>query len=234
MKLSIIIPVFNEEKTVKQLIQKVKSVTLPQKLKKEIIVINDASTDTTEKILSKIKGVKLIHHKINLGKGAAIKTAFRYVKGQIIAIQDADLEYNPEDLRKLINPILKNKTYVCFGTRLKNYPLRFWGKNKTVLPTHWIANKSLSLLTSLLYQSKISDMETCYKVFRKEVIEKINLRSSRFDFEPEITAKILKQGYKILELPIKVNPRTKKQGKKIQFQDGLFAIWALLKYRFFD
>lgn len=234
MKLSIIIPVFNEEATINELLTKVRLLKFPLKLQKEIIVINDGSRDNTKKILEKVKKIKLIHHKKNLGKGAAIKTGLKHSTGDIIAIQDADLEYDPKDLLKLLKPIVKNKSKVCYGTRLKNYPLKLWGEDKTVLPTHWIANKTLSLLTSLLYRTKISDMETCYKVFKREVIDGIEIKSAKFDFEPEITAKILKKGYKILELPIKVNPRTKKQGKKIQFKDGFYAIFALIKYRFQD
>lgn len=234
MKLSIIIPVFNEEMTVEEILKKVKLLKLPNKLRKEIIVINDGSSDKTKKMLAKIKKIRLFHHKKNRGKGAAVKTGLNHATGHIVAIQDADLEYDPKDLLRLVNPIINNKSWVCFGTRLKDYPLKLFGKNRTILPSHWVANRTLSYLTNLIYGSKLSDMETCYKVFKREVLEDVELKSKRFDFEPEITAKILKKGYQILEIPIKVKPRTKKEGKKIGWKDGIFAIKALIKYRFVD
>lgn len=235
MKLSIIIPIFNEDKTIAQILEKVDKVKLPAFFEKEIIVINDGSYDNTNKILSKqtIK-FKYFKHKKNLGKGAAIRTGLSKMSGDLIIIQDADLEYNPDYYSSLIEPILKNKALVVYGTRLTNYPLNLWGKNKTVLPSHLIANKLLTFLTNILFNAQLTDMETGYKVFRKKTLDNIKINSNNFDFEAEITAKILKKGYRIIEVPIITNPRTYKEGKKIGWRDGLSAIWTLIKYRFVD
>lgn len=235
LKLSIIIPVFNEERTISQILKLVKEVTLPKGLTKEIIIVDDASTDETSQILKEQnKLIQHFRHSVNLGKGAAVRTGLQKALGDIFIIQDADLEYSPKDYIRLLKPILEEKKKVVYGTRLKNYPLRFWGKEKTVLPTHLIANRFLTFLTNILYGGNLTDMETCYKVFTKDVISKINLRANRFDFEPELTAKILKKGFKISEVPIITNPRTYSEGKKIGFKDGIMAIWTLFKYRFTD
>ena len=227
MKLSIIIPVYNEERTVREVVEKVKNLKLP--VQKEIIVVNDGSKDNSQKLLSKIrnKDVILIFHKKNMGKGMAIRTGLKRAKGDIIAIQDADLEYNSSNLNYLIKPIMDGKAEVVYGSR-------FLKSNKIGSLSFYFANKILSIITSILYLKKITDMETCYKVFNKSVLKNINLKCRRFEFEPEFTAKILKKGYKILELPIDYNPRTKVQGKKIKVKDGIIALWTLLKYRFSD
>lgn len=234
MLLSILIPVFNEEKTIKDIIEKVQASKLPKSVKREIIVINDASTDNTSGILQKISGVKRVEHSKNRGKGAAIRSGLQSARGQIILIQDADLEYDPSYYYALLKPILTGRTKVVYGTRLKHYPLKLFGKNKTPLVTHFIGNKLLSFITKLLYLTNLSDMETCYKVFTKEVLQGITLHAERFDFEPEITAKILKRGYKIFEVPISVKPRGYIDGKKISWRDGFVALWTLIKYRFID
>ena len=234
MLVSIIIPAYNEEKTIKELVTKVKKVRFPDNLSSEIIIVNDASNDDTLKVVRKIKGIELINHKINLGKGGAVITGIKKAKGDIIAIQDADLEYNPDDLSRLILPILRSEAEVVYGSRLKNYPLRLSGKRKTPLITHFLGNKFLSLVTSILYGTYLSDMETGHKAFRKEVLKGIKIHSKRFDFEPEFTAKILKKGSKILEIPIKVKPRGYDEGKKITWKDGFQAVWTLIKYRFID
>ncbi len=234
MILSIIIPVYNEEKTISKIIKRVKKVKLPKDISKEITVINDASIDKTGSILKRTKGVSVVTHKKNIGKGSAVVTGFKNSSGDILLIQDADLEYNPEDYPKLINPIREGVADVVYGSRLKKFPLRISGKRRTPLITHYLGNKFLSLVTRIIYGSDLSDMETCYKVFRKSVIEGIKLNSKRFDFEPEITAKILKKGYKIYEVPIKVKPRGYDEGKKITWRDGFIAIWTLVKYRFVD
>jgi glycosyltransferase involved in cell wall biosynthesis len=233
MKITIIIPVFNEEKTITEIIKRVKRVKLTAILK-EIIVVNDASTDKTARILTGIKDITVISHKRNLGKGAAIKTGLKRANGEIIVIQDADLEYDPTDYPKLLKPILDKNADVVYGSRLKNYPLRFVGKSKTPLISHYFGNKFLSLTTRFLYRSDLSDMETGYKVFRKAVLKGVKLKAKRFDFEPELTAKILKKGYIINEVSIKVKPRGYDEGKKITWKDGFTAVWALLKYRFVD
>lgn len=234
MKLSIIVPVYNEEKTVSEILRQVKKVKLPKDLKREIIVVDDGSQDKTPTILNKISGIKVIKHKTNKGKGAAVRAGIKKVKGQIILIQDADLEYNPNDYPCLLEPILSGKTKVVYGTRLKNYPLRLFGRRKTPLFTHYLGNKLLTFITNLLYGDGLTDMETCYKVFKKEVLKSIKLKANRFDFEPEITAKALKAGYKIHEIPIKVKPRGYDEGKKITWRDGFVAVWTLLRYRFVD
>lgn len=234
MKLSIIIPTFNEEKTIREVLERVSNVRLPNGIKKEIIVINDGSSDNTQaKVLPwKKKGIVYISHSQNQGKGAAIRSGLAKATGDLIIIQDADLEYSPEDYSKLIRPIIQDNAQIVYGTRLIDYPLNLWGKNKTVMPLNLIANRLLTLLTNLLYRSNLTDMETCYKLFKHQVLRAISLKSNRFDFEPEITAKVLKSGFSIIEVPIKVKPRTYKQGKKIQWTDGLIAIWTLIKYKF--
>lgn len=245
MKLSIIIPVFNEERTIAKILDKVNKVKLPSLIKKEIIVVNDGSTDKTNKVLSEFKIIhpsfggknlkfKILKHDKNRGKGAAIRTGLKYATGDFIIIQDADLEYNPIYYSKLLKPILKDNAVCVYGSRLIDYPLRFWGERKTVLPTHLIANKFLTALTNILYGSNLTDMETCYKLFKKEVLDEISIKSNRFDFEPEITAKVLKLNIPIIEVPISVKPRTYKEGKKIKWYDGGKAIFALIKYRLYD
>ncbi len=234
MKLSIIIPAYNEEKTINEIISQVKKVKLPKGITKEIIVVNDASKDTTLELLGKIKDITIISHKVNQGKGAALNTGFKKAAGDIILIQDGDLEYNPQDYPKLLAPILNRKAKVVYGSRLKHYPLRLFGPKKTPLVLHFLGNKFLTFVTRLLYGNEVTDMETCYKVFTKEVIKPLTIVSKRFDFEPEITAKILKRGYKIYEVPIKVTPRGYEEGKKITWKDGFMAIWTLVKYKFVD
>lgn len=235
MKLSIIIPTFNEERTIAKILDKVNKVKLPSLIQKEIIIVNDGSTDSTDKILSKqnIK-FKYFRHKKNLGKGAAIRTGLSKATGELIIIQDADLEYNPTYYSKLLKPILKDNAACVYGSRLINYPLRFWGKRKTVLPTHLIANKFLTFLTNIIYQGSLTDMETGYKLFKRNILNSLQLKSNKFDFEVEITAKILKNEIPIVEVPILVNLRTYREGKKIKWYDGVKAIYALIKYRFYD
>lgn len=234
MKLSIIIPVYNEEKTIDKLLNKVIEVKLPKNIDKEIIVVDDGSTDESKNFLKniKIKGVKKIFHEKNLGKGAAVKTGIKNSTGDLIIIQDADLEYDPSFYKLLIKPILKKEAQVVYGSRLIDYPLKFWGKDKTVLPLHLIANRFLTLLTNLIYEGKLTDMETGYKLFTREVIKNISINSNKFDFEAEVTVKLLKKKVPIIEVPISIKPRTYKEGKKIGWFDGIMAIWTLIKYRF--
>ncbi len=230
-KLSVIIPVYNEKRTVLKVIDKVKKVNI-NNVVKEMIVVDDFSTDGTRDILKKInsRSIRIFFHKKNMGKGAAIKTGLKHASGGIILIQDADLEYNPEEYKKLLKPIINNKAEVVYGSRLE--AIRKDIKNMYKL--HYIGNLFLTLMTNLLYGAKITDMETGYKVFRKEVIKKINLRANRFDFEPEITAKMLKNGYKIHEVPISFAGRKFEQGKKITWIDGVKEAYYLIKYRFVD
>jgi len=228
MELSILIPVYNEEKTVRQLIEKVKKVKLP--IKKEIIVVDDKSTDKSLEILKKIKGIKLIEHKKNVGKGFAIRTAIKYATGDIIIIQDADLEYEPEDYKNLIKPIIERKEIVVYGSRV----LKKGNKLYTGL-IFYLGGNFLTILTNTLFPSAhITDEPTCYKVFRADILKNIELKCKRFEFCPEVTAKILKKGIKIHEIPIYYYPRSIREGKKINWKDGLEAIWTLIKYRFKD
>jgi len=230
MKLSVIMPVYNERNTVREIISKVKKVAI----RKEILIVDDNSTDGTREILWEIaqnndeNDIKIIFHKNNLGKGSCIRTALKYATGDIVIIQDGDLEYDPNDYYKLIQPIMEDKAKIVYGSRNLNkdnkrsYIYFFWG------------GKFLSWLTNFLYHTDITDEATCYKVFRKEVLENIHLKCKGFEFCPEVTAKVSKHGYKIIELPISYYPRLMKEGKKIRWKDGLFAIWTLIKYRFFD
>ncbi len=231
MKLSIIMPVYNEEKTIDKIVGRVQKVNLG-KIKKEIIIVNDASKDNSyerlKKLAKKYKNIKLYSHNINQGKGAAIITGLKHFTGDIVVIQDGDLEYNPEDFKRLIKPILEKKTKVVYGSRLLGEERGF------NVPSHYIGNRILSLITTLLYFRRITDMETCYKMMTKDVIKSLKLRAKRFDFEPEITAKIIKKGYKIVELPIIYNCRSFEEGKKITWKDGIKALYYLFKYRFID
>ncbi|MDD5163575.1 MAG: glycosyltransferase family 2 protein [Candidatus ainarchaeum sp.] len=228
-KLSIIMPVFNEERTIKILLEKVIGLELP--IEKEIIIVNDGSTDKSQAIIEEIavknRGIIAIGKK-NGGKGSAVAAGLKKATGSIMIIQDADLEYDPEEIGKVIAPILNGKANVVFGSRFKG---KIIGKQ---IISHLIGNKVLSLATAILFFHNISDMETGYKAFRREAIKGIELHSKRFDFEPEITAKILKNGHAILEVPITYRARTHKEGKKIKISDGFVALKTLLKYRFFD
>ena len=228
MKLSIIVPVYNEEKTLEEIIEKVNGVIIPN-VKKEIILVDDHSKDNTPRIIKKIvsnhKNVKALYHKKNMGKGAAIRTAMSLVSGEVVVIQDGDLEYNPEDFKRLIKPILNKESKVVYGSRMLGTRKGF------LIRSHYYGNKFLTLLTKILYNQKITDMETCYKMMDSSILKGIKFESNRFDFEPEITSKIIKKGYKIIEVPISYNCRSFKEGKKINWKDGMIAIYKLFKYR---
>ena len=225
-------PVFNERGTIAAVIDKVTSLS-----PKEIIVVDDYSTDGTREILKQLKiknapegsplgeKLKIIYHEKNCGKGAAIRTALKYVTGDIVTIQDADLEYNPEEIRNLIVPIIEGKSQVVYGSRFLQL------KEKSFVH-HYLGNKLLNFLTNFIYGANITDMETCYKVFRSDIILSLNLKANRFEFEPEVTAKILKRKIPIRELPISYKSRTYKEGKKIGWRDGVTALVTLIKYRF--
>ncbi len=235
MKVSIIVPVYNEKKTVGRALDRVFSAKLPAGMTYEVIVVNDCSTDGTDTQLAKIKkNFRLLTHRQNQGKGAAIISGLNTATGDLVLIQDADLEYDPVYYGRLLSPFQDPSVSVVFGSRLINYPLRLWGSQRTPLPLHWLANQFLTLFTQLLYGHRVTDMETGYKLFRRQLLLTLKLRSQRFDFEPEITAKIFKKGMAIFEVPIKVQPRSYAQGKKIGWRDGLIAIWTLIKYRFVD
>lgn len=229
MKLSVIMPVYNEEKTVEKIIHKL----IISKVASQIIIVNDASTDKTKNCLTKIRNnrqsnkIIVLEHSTNLGKGEAIKTGLSEVKGDYVLIQDADLEYDPQDIQLLIKPIREGKARVVFGSR-------FTGAHRNLFFWHMVGNKLLTLLTNILYDTTLSDMETCYKIIPTKLLREINLKSKRFEFEPEVTAKILKKGIRIYEVPISYAGREYTEGKKIGPLDGFSAVWTLLKYRFID
>ncbi len=238
MKLSILIPVYNEEKTIAKLISEVDSVLLPV-TEKEIIIINDGSTDKTAEEIKRIskvfKNITLISHNKNMGKGSAIRTGINHATGDYIIIQDADLEYNPKDIPAMIKPILNGKARVVYGSRLKRLP-NFRRDERTMrFFIHYLGNKMLSVLTSMLYGQWITDMETGYKIVPTNVMKNLKLSSIGFELEPEITAKLLKKGYLIHEISISTNPRGYNEGKKLNtVRDGVRALWALFRYRFIN
>jgi glycosyltransferase involved in cell wall biosynthesis len=225
--LSVIVPVFNERNTVAEIIRRMRAVKLPDGLTLEVVVVNDGSSDGTDKILDALQDstVRVVNHRANAGKGVAIQTGLETVRGDLVLVQDADLEYDPDDWPRLLDPILKGKAQIVYGSR-------FTGERKNMFPSHWLGNRFLTLVTNILYRSTLSDMETCYKLFDRKVLAGISIRSQRFDFEPEITAKVLRRGYRIYEVPISYAGREISEGKKISWRDGVGAIVALVRYRF--
>jgi len=226
-KLSVIVPVFNERNTVVEILRRMRAVDLP--IDREFIVVDDGSNDGTRAVLTQLgdSTVKIISHPENRGKGAAIRTGLAHVTGDLVLIQDADLEYDPDDWSRLIAPMLKGRAKVVYGSR-------FTGEHRNMLFLHWAGNRMLSLMTNLLYNTTLSDMETCYKLFDREVLRGITVKSDRFDFEPEITAKVLRKGIRIYEVPISYAGREFDEGKKITWRDGFAALYALVKYRFVE
>lgn len=227
MELSVIIPVYNEVESIHEIVNRVKNT----KLASEIILVDDGSIDGTRELLKEMDGkdnVRVILHEKNQGKGAAVRTGFDAAKGDVLLIQDADLEYDPRDYPALLKPLEESIADVVYGSRFLGGPRRvvmFW---------HMVANQLLTFMTNILYNTILSDMETGYKVFRRKVIEDMPLHAKRFDFEPEFTAKVLKRKYRIFEIPITFNPRDYSQGKKIKLRDAFEAVWTLFKYRFMD
>lgn len=243
---SILMPVYNEAKSLRVIIRHVRemddmvleisSLTADSarervRLRQEIIAVDDGSRDESAEILRELDAeglLKAVYHDRNRGKGAAIRTAMRHAHGEIFLIQDADLEYDPRDYVHLLQPLLEGRTDVVYGSRFLG------GPRKAMLFRHMLGNKILTLLTNVLYDSVLTDMETCYKVFRPKVLDGVPLRARRFELEPEITAKVLKRGYRIYEVPISYAGREYEEGKNITWKDGFPAMWALIKYRFVD
>lgn len=227
--LSILIPVYNELPTVEELLDRVRSAELPEGLERELVVVDDGSTDGTVELLERLAashgaGTKFIRHPENRGKGAAVRTALAAAEGDILLIQDADLEYHPRDYPSLLAPILDGEADVVYGSRFHGGPQRvlfFW---------HYLGNRALTLLSNLLTDLNLSDMETCYKVMRREAVEGMKLSSNRFGIEPELTAKLAKRKLRIYEVPIAYYGRTYAEGKKIGWRDGVAAVWAVLRY----
>jgi glycosyltransferase involved in cell wall biosynthesis len=223
--LTVIVPVFNERTTVAEIIRRIRAVDIP--LVVDVIAVDDGSSDGTDKVLAALEDstVRVLTHPVNQGKGAAIRSGLAIARGDLVLIQDADLEYDPEDWPRLLDPILRGKARVVYGSR-------FTGERRNMMPLHWIGNRFLSLVTNVLYSSTLSDMETCYKLFDRQAIEGIVVQSDRFDFEPEITAKVLRRGFRIYEVPISYAGRETTEGKKITWRDGFGALKALVKFRF--
>lgn len=225
-EVTVIIPAYNEAATLARVVARVRA-ALPGA---QIIVVDDGSADATPAVLAGLAGpdfpeLVCLRHEVNQGKGAALRTGFAQARGDLVLIQDADLEYDPEDYLKLLKPVLKGKAEVVYGSR-------FTGERRNMFFHHWVGNKFLTLVTNVLYNTTLSDMETCYKLFTRRALEGVVIKSDRFNFEPEITAKILKKGIRIYEVPISYTGREFAEGKKITWRDGITALWALVKFRF--
>jgi len=228
MKLSVVIPVYNEESTIEEIVKRVDAI----RIEKEIIIVDDFSTDATREKLKEItknrSDIKVSYHHKNRGKGAALRTGFEHVTGDIVIIQDADLEYDPKEYKRLIGPITDGVADVVYGSRFLGGPHRvlfFW---------HYLGNRFLTLLSNIMNNINLTDMETCYKVFKSEILKELRFKSNRFGFEPEFTAKISKKKYRIYEIPISYYGRTYEEGKKIGWKDGVVAIFYIVWYRLFN
>lgn len=226
--LSVIVPVFNEEGTIAEVIRRLQTVPLS----KEIIIVNDGSSDNTIQVLRQMEklydDLVVVSHPQNRGKGAAIRTGIQHARGKVIIIQDADLEYSPEQIPAVVTPILEGSSLVVYGTRFHS------GRPKGMRFPNWVMNRILAWMANLLFRARITDEATCYKAFRTDFLKSIPLRCERFEFCPEVTAKVCKRGARIMEVPISYEARTAAEGKKIRWTDGIEAIWTLIKYRFIE
>ncbi len=245
LKLSVIIPVYNEAATLREILSRVRKVDIaiqvdfgpyshleqPLRVEKELIVVDDGSRDGSREIIREEETaghIRAFYHSHNQGKGAAVRTGLQHASGDFIVVQDADLEYDPREYRVLLLPLLEGRARVVYGSRFRG------GPTKAMFFTHMLGNRFLTLVTNILYDSIITDMETCYKCFCADVVRGIPLKARGFEFEPEITAKVLKRGYRIYEVPISYTGREFHEGKKISWRDGFKALWTLIKYRFVD
>jgi glycosyltransferase involved in cell wall biosynthesis len=228
-KLSVVVPVYNERNTLVEVLRRMRAVELPDGIEREIIVVDDGSTDGTRDVLRQLgdSTVRIVLHDKNQGKGAALRTGFAHATGEFVLVQDADLEYDPEDWPKLLNPVIRGRARVVYGSR-------FTGERRNMLLLHWIGNRFLSMTTNVLYNTTLSDMETCYKLIERGLVEEMHLVSNRFDIEAEMSAKILRRGVRIYEVPISYSGREFDEGKKITWRDGFSALYTLIKYRFRD
>lgn len=226
MKLSVVIPVYNEKNTIEEIIKRVKSV---DDIEKEIILVDDCSKDGTTDILKRLQteqpGLRMLFKDKNEGKGAALRDGFKHTTGDYVIVQDADLEYDPQDYKKLLRALEEENAQVVYGSR-------FSGSYEHMSTLHYLGNKLLTLITNIFFGVMLTDMETCYKLLPGNFVRSIDIKSNRFNFEPEITAKILKSKMKIVEVPISYNGRSFSEGKKITWRDGLSALWTLIKFRF--
>ncbi|HAJ80317.1 MAG TPA: glycosyl transferase [Fibrobacteres bacterium] len=230
MILSVIIPCYNEKNTIRALIERVRAVHLPAGMTHEMVIIDDCSKDGTREILALLKSpdIKIVYHEKNQGKGAALRTGFKIATGDIMVIQDADLEYDPNEYEKLLRPILDGRADVVYGSRFMTTSER-----RILYFFHYMGNKLLTFFSNIFTNLNLTDMETCYKIFKREIIEKISIKENRFGFEPEITAKIAKLKCRIYEVGISYSGRTYEDGKKIGMKDGFMAMWCIVKYNVF-
>jgi glycosyltransferase involved in cell wall biosynthesis len=227
MLLSIVIPCYNERKTILTLLERVRAAKLPPDISREIIIVDDSSKDGTRDLLAKLSGqdLSVVYHAKNQGKGAALRTGFKSAKGDVVVVQDADLEYDPEEYEKLLLPIIDGRADVVFGSRFLTTRER-----RVLYYTHFLVNRMLTFISDVFTNLNLTDMETCYKMFRKEILDKITIQEDRFGFEPEITAKVSKLKCRIYEVGISYSGRTYEEGKKIGFKDGIRALWCIVKY----
>jgi glycosyltransferase involved in cell wall biosynthesis len=230
MLLSIVIPCYNEKNTILQLLERVLGAALPEQVQREVLIVDDFSADGTRDVLKSINDprVRIMLHERNQGKGAALRTGFGHVTGDVVVVQDADLEYNPGEYSKLLKPILDGRADVVYGSRFMTTDER-----RVLYFFHFMGNQFLTFASNVFTNMNLSDMETCYKMFRSDVLEKITIRESRFGFEPEITAKVAKLKCRVYEVGISYSGRTYEEGKKIGFRDGFRALWCIVKYNVF-
>lgn len=230
MKLSIVIPAYNEEATIERVIRRVQDVDLGA-IEKEIIVVNDGSRDGTERILRGLTGIRHLAHERNRGKGAALTTGFRAATGDIILIQDADLEYDPQDYAAVIRPILEGRADAVMGSRFILYRLTLFGKRRSPYLLHYLGNRLITAVTNLLYGQRFTDYEGCYKAFRRDVVAATPVTATGFEFDNELMCKLFRKGARVVEVPIRYAPRTYQSGKKITWRHGLVILWTIIKWR---